>query len=213
MKIGTIAGGIGTTTTLDLTYLPAMIHFVTATVPTAVKVNVLGDGVITDLDGAGIAAISRRLRISGVTNGFGVALASGIVIGKNVQISITNATADAFDLYGYSEAYGMAKNNGVYVKSLQQKVFANSGDVFTNFAEMSFPSLTVNDQLDVTYRSGFIQKMSPADLRWNLSYDAYIGNDVSDFRLPNRAQISQVVFIPALDEQVYIVKYAPIGNL
>ena len=55
MFIGAIAGGVGTATTITLTYVPEELFFVTATTtPSQLLVNVSGDGIICNLNAAGL---------------------------------------------------------------------------------------------------------------------------------------------------------------
>jgi len=205
MKIGVIAAGVGTSTTINLTYLPSVISFRTATVPTALKVNILGEGVNTDLDGNGINSTSRMFRVGvNETNGFVVPLANGIVKGKNVEITITNATAVAIDVYGYSEIVATR-----YFRVLQQKVYASSGVDIPDFAALALPSVADADEININYLNGTVQKMNRLDLRVNRAFSRQINNDAFDYQIENRRStpINFVNFIPAADQQIYVAKW------
>jgi len=210
MKIGALAAS--TTTTISLTYMPAVIHLVTTSAPTAVKVTVLGDGVIADLDAVGIAAASAMFTKGTITNGYYLPLANGIIKGKNVEITITNAQAAEVALYGYSTQVG-----STYIRSLTQKVFALSGVQLSDFFQLCLPNMAaggITDTLNVTYKGGFTQQMSPEDLRQDVGFDCIVQNGVNDIRVQNTdARVKMVSYVPAADENVYVFKYAPIGNL
>jgi hypothetical protein len=206
MLIGTLAAS--TTTTITLNYLPSVIHFAAATAPSAVKVNVLGDGVLCDLDAVGAAACSAMFMQGRVTNGFYIPLADGTVKGKTVEITITNAVAAAVSLYGYG-----TQNGSTYIRSLTQLVLASSGVELSNFFQLATPSFVTADIMTITYKNGFNQKMSPEDLRLNVAFETSIQNTVSDLRVPNTsARVKSVSFIPNANQNVYVFKYAAIGN-
>ena len=208
MKIGTIAGGVGVTTLISLTYLPSVLQWDGVEIPTNLKVTVLGDGVICDLDKDGIQAATRMLRVGNRINGYFVPMSDGIVTGKNVEIAVTNNGADPIDLYGYSTQKG-----STYIRSLQQKVFASSGVQLSDFFQCALPNMLETDELNITYTGGFVQKFAPSDLRMDVSFDTFVGGDSFDFRVQNTdARVKLLSFIPTVDEQVYIFKYSPVGN-
>jgi hypothetical protein len=208
MKIGAITLGAGVQTTVSLTYLPSVIHFAVGTTPTNIKVTVLGDGVICDLDAKGIDIASAALAVGKVTDGYYIPLADGIVTGKNVEITVTNADAAGFDLFGYSTQKGMT-----YIRSLQQKVFAQSGVQMADFFMCSLPEFVADDELNITYQGGFVQKFAPEDLTRENSFDTYINNDGNDFRINNtNARLTMFSFVPKADEQIYVFKYSRVGN-
>jgi hypothetical protein len=205
-KIGTLAAS--TTTTIELPYCPAVIHFDASTVPTDMKVNVLGDGVVCDLDGAGIAAASRMFRVGNLADQYFIVIANGLVR-KNTKITITNAVAGTVDVYGYSE-----RNATYYVQSLQQKCFQNSNVPFANFLELALPDMTGNDKLTVNYRAGFTDDIAPNDLRVQSSVTTYTDDTDSDYRLRNlKNRIGGASFLAAADQQVYLFRIVALGNV
>lgn len=209
MIVGTVSAS--STGTISLTYLPSIIHFDIGTVPTSLKVTVLGDGVICDLDGAGIAAASRRMRVGNLADQYVIQLADGLVRGKNVEIEIANAHAGTLTVYGYSEATG-----STYIRSMQQQALANSGIVLKDFTEVALPSMAAADELNIQFGTGkfsVTQKMALEDLKIESSFSTYTGDDVSDIRIQNEnARIHSVNFIPDSTQQVYMFRFVPIGN-
>jgi hypothetical protein len=207
MKLGAITLGVGVSTTVNLTWVPQVIHFDVGTVPTSIKVNVLGEaGVILDLDGDGIKAASRRMRVGNLADQYVLILSDGMIKGKNVEITIINADAAGFNLYGFSEGYG-----STYVQSLTQKVFANSGQTFKKFSCIAIPDLAATDQLTFNFRTGFSQLMAFEDVRMSASVDTYVDDTDSDFRINNDdASLSSINYIPAADTSVYVFRFLPV---
>ena len=105
-QIGTMTTGVGVVTTFNLTWVPQYIHFVAGTQLTGLRVSVLGDGVITDLDAAGLSVLYNIRQFGQVTDGYTIPVANGLVRGKNVEITATNSAAQTPILYGVSMAAG-----------------------------------------------------------------------------------------------------------
>jgi len=77
--IGTMTTGVGVVTTFNLTWVPQYIHFVAGTQITGLKVTVLGDGVIMDLDAAGLSVLYNIRQFGQVINGYTVPLALSLI--------------------------------------------------------------------------------------------------------------------------------------
>jgi len=202
MKIGTVASGVGVATTLQLAYCPEKLRFIAATAPTAVKVNVLGVGVITDLDAAGLLSFGRRRKISFPANGYEIPLADGLIGGKNVEITIINSAAVAFDLYVDSNNIGGLG----YVECLRQTVFASSVFEASKFAMLGLGNLAATDQIDVTFADGTVQKVEPAELPFmvaNYQVDSATVKVIDN--IDN--EVKSVRFIPAANEVIYLMTY------
>lgn len=201
MKTGTIAGGIGTSTTIQLSYCPEKIRFITTAAPTSLKVNVLGVGVICDLDANGIISFGKLNKIGTVLNGYEITLADGLIVGKNVEIIVTNGTAAAFDLYVDSNNVGGLG----FVQSLRQTVFASTVFELNKFAVFGLGNIAASDQLDITWVDGTVQKVEPAELPFLVqNYQ----NDTSVKAIFNfDFEIKSVRFIPSSNEVVYIMSY------
>lgn len=145
MNIGDITASV--TETLQLNYVPEVLFFVATTVPTQVKVNVSGDGVTCDLDGAGITEIATVRKIGGVTNGYEIILANGRIDGKTCSITIANAQASTLVIYGRSDAVGDA-----YMVSEQIAALASQAIDIKDFSTLSMPSLATTDTINIDYR-------------------------------------------------------------
>jgi hypothetical protein len=206
--IGTVAAGVGVTTTLATTYVPQYLIFTVGTTPSQLKINALGDGVVMDLDAAGLTALRGIRRYSQIADYYFMPLADGIIQGKNVEITVTNQDAAAFTLFGSSKQKGFA-----YVQSLRQVCLANSGVDFKKFAYLSFPSMAANDELNVTFKDGHTQKFSREEL------ESWLGNNQNEtssrYSLDNLdGNVSIANFIGAAQQTAYLVRYgAAVGAL
>lgn len=205
MKIGTLTTGNGTATTFNLQYVPEILHFAAATVPASIKVNVLGYGVICDLDADGIGAASELYKKGSVTNGFSIPLANGVVLGKECEITIVNSAAQTPDIYVYS-----TRRANLYIKSSTFKVFASTQRMFDDFFALSIPDFdSGNDDLDITF-TNVVQKMEPEDLRNLAAYEGIVTNSDDDFKIQNAdMSVKGVSYIPAVDTNCY--KFAYVG--
>lgn len=209
MKIGTIAGGVGTATTISIQYVPQYIYLVSATTMTSIKVNVNGDGVIFDLDTKGLNAFSAIRTVGRKTSSFLHPLADGIIKGKNTDITVVNSVAGAIDLYGFSEQEGR-----IYCQSMRQKILAGSGANIKGFAFLGIPDIATGDTTTFNYASGFTQRMDQVEL---LAYYEMYQNDVNTnaYGLIDNfaAKIKSIDFTPAADETIYMLRFAPVGQV
>lgn len=196
-----------TTTTWNMTWLPEYFFFVAATVPTMFKVSVFGDGVIADLDGDGLDALNSIKHIGQVTNGYMIQLADGIIKGKNVEVSITNAVATTVDVYGI-----VLEDGDIYVQSLRQQALAASGVDITDFAYACFPSAATGDVWNITFEDGTTHKFERAELNALLCLEENpVGNKYNIDNIDGT--ITLVQFIPAATQTIYILQYAPVGGV
>jgi hypothetical protein len=206
MKLGKVVTGSGNETLISLNYMPANLHFAAGTQFTSLKVEVVGDGVIADLDADGIDYVSRQNRVAGLDSM--IPLANGLVR-KTTTIRIVNSAAQTPDIYGYSK-----NKANIYMRSIQQKVLSGSGQDFDNFFTLGLPNFVSSDDLNITYRNQFNQKFSPDDLRADNSFRYDVKDDKFDFYINNDHQkVKSVNFIPNADQQVYLQKFIPIGNV
>lgn len=199
-QIGTLTTGVGVVTTFNLTYVPQYIHFVAATQLTGLKVTVLGDGVIMDLDAAGLSALYNIRQFGQVTNGYNIPLTDGLIPGKNVEIVATNSAAQTPILYAMSMQKGSA-----YIQSLRQTALANSGVVLKKFAYMAIPAIAAADVLNITFVDGLVDKVEAAELpaRSNLYQSASL-NIIDNVE----GMIDTVQFTPSANRTVYVVRYS-----
>ena len=206
-QLGAITLGVGVSTTIQLTYLPQYLGFFIGTTPTSIRVNVLGDGVVMDLDAAGIDQLNG-FETSGLqATQFLLPLADGLVKGKNVEITIVNADAAGFNIFGWSKL--PARNYFIYQR---QTILANSGVDFSNFALLAITAPGATDIFNLTYRSGTVE--SNATLN-EIQFDvSYFQNNVGVFLINNLDQILRTVnIIPAANRIAYLMKFEPIGNI
>lgn len=198
--IGTMTTGVGIVTTFNLTWVPQYIHFVAGTQITGLKVSVLGDGVIMDLDAAGLSVLYNIRQYGKVTDGFTIPLANGLIRGKNVEITATNSAAQTPVLYGVSMAAGSR-----YIQCLRQTALANSGVEIEKFAYLGIPAIAVTDVLNITYVDGLTQKVEYAEL----PAMANVFQSDSLKIIDNvEGMIDNVQFTPSANRTVYVVRYS-----
>lgn len=207
MKLGTIAGGVGTTTTISIQHVPQFLSWVGATTLTALRVSVLGDGVILDLDANGLDALKAVRMFGQVANGFIIPLANGIVKNKTVEIVATNAAVGAIDIYGISRR----DNANVYFQSLKATVLASSGETFRKFAYLGLPSLAPTDILTVEFADGLVQKFDQPEVLASLQLSQ---NVVGTYGIDNfDGKIKRVMLTPVANEIVHVMRFVPVGNV
>lgn len=202
MKLGTTGAVIATAYTINATFVPQYLYFNVAVAPQALKVSVFGDGIITDLDAAGVTFV-QGLRMNGrVTNGWLIPLANGFIPNKNMEIVYTTGSAVAVDVFGISLQKG-----SVYIQCLRQQALANSGVRIEKFAALGLGNAGVNDIINVNYADGLSQKVAFEELKATMQLYA---NDVNSMvGIDNvDAQIAEVMFTPNATQTIHLVKYA-----
>jgi len=206
-QLGVIAAGVGVSTTIQITYLPQYLGFLVGTTPTSVRINVLGDGVVMDLDAAGVDQINGFETLGLQATQYTFPLADGLVKGKNVEITIVNADAAAFTIFGWSKL--PAKNYFIYQR---QTILANSGVDFGNFGLLAITAPGALDIFNFTYRSGIVEANATLnEVRFDVSY---FQNNVGVFLINNLDQIlNNVNIIPSAQRVAYLMKFEPIGNI
>lgn len=207
MKLGTTGAVISTAYTINATFVPQYLYFNVAVAPSALKVSVFGDGVITDLDAQGVLFV-QGLRMNGrVTNGWIVPLADGFIPNKNLEIVYTTGSAVAVDIYGIS-----LRKGSVYVQCLRQTALANSGVSVKKFAALSLMNGATADVINITYADGLSQKVAFEELKPTMGLyasdiNSMIGIDNID------AEISEVMLTPNATQVIHVVKYATQANV
>lgn len=193
MIIGQIASGVGVATTFNLTYLPQTISFINATGLQSLKVEVLGVGVICDLNAANIKAFANLGLLGSVTGAWCIPLADGLITGKNVTITAVNGVAAAYNLFGYSQNKG-----SMYVRTLQAVAQANTGIDINNFMAAIFPEAASTDEFNVTFADGTVQKLTVSELQLLLVQTSGANlNTVSDQVIDNRFQtVRNINYLP-----------------
>lgn len=216
MKIGVMNAGVDTVSTINLTYLPEFI--VLPFTCKKILINVLGDGVVVDLDARGISSLGE-LEQYGINateqiypgDGapiFTLRLSDGIILNKNVTIEVTNNSGVDRDIFGFSTSKG-----NLYVQNLRQTVFANSGTELKSFLNLSLVNGSVTDDIQVTFSDGTTQKMNITELPILLSFQQTVSNTTNDYILNNMGgSVSLVNYIPTNQTQIYIRRVALTKN-
>jgi hypothetical protein len=203
MNIGVLTTGVGVVTNFDLTYVPQYIYYVAATQLTQLQANVLGDGIITDLDGAGLSAFGKLRAQGNITNGYLIPLANGLIKGKNLRLSFTNSAAQTPTIYAVS-----FQNGQIYIQCVRQNALANSGIDLNGFAALSFANSGANDFWNVEFRDGTIARMLRDELQAWLSLTQVSNNNASDYMIDNiDSYIRNVNFVPVAAQTVYKLSY------
>lgn len=185
--------------TKQVQYLPQVLVFQTATVPTLLQVTVAGKGTIVNLDGAGITAVNKLKKVGTMANTYAIFLGDGCLTNTNVTITIANATATAIDVFGSSES----PINAMFRHNVQN-VLAKSGYTFRKFAYLVINSPEANDQYTVNFRNGWSQIYSFLELQ-ALSI---ITQDINTVLIDNfDQQIDNVNIIPVSTKDVYYGDY------
>jgi hypothetical protein len=216
MKIGVMNAGVDTVSTINLTYLPEFI--VLPVTCKKILINVLGDGVVVDLDERGISSLgeleqfgingTRQLYPADGNPIFTLRLSDGIILNKNVTIEVTNSSAADADIFGFSTSKG-----NLYVQNLRQTVFANSGTELKSFLNLSLVNGSITDDIQVTFSDGTTQKMNISELPILLSFQQNVSNTSNDYILNNMGgSVSLVNYIPTAQTQIYIRRVALTKN-
>jgi len=199
MIIGTIASGVGVATTFNLTYLPQTLAAINSGFLQSLKVEVLGVGVILDLNAANLKAFSNLGLLGVVTNGWAISLSDGLLTNKNVTITAVNGVAAAYTLYGYSQNRG-----SMYLRTVQAVAQANTGIDINNFLAAMFPEAASTDEFNVTFADGTVQKFTVPELPFLLTQTSGANlNTVSDQVIDNRFQtISNINYLPVAQRTI-----------
>jgi len=197
--IGVVTTGVGVVSTFNINWVPQYLHFVAATQLTGLKVTVLGDGVITDLDAAGLSVLHNIRQFGQVTNGYTIPVADGLIRGKNAEIVITNSAAQTPTVYGISLQAGTR-----YIQCIRQTALANSGVVIDRFAYLGIPAIAAADVLNISYVDGMTTKVEAAEL----PAIAHLYENASLNIIDNvESMIDEVQFTPAANRTIYVVRY------
>lgn len=211
MKIGTVAAGVGTTTSFNLQYVPQYLYWNNATTPQAIQVKIGGSGIVMDLTTKGIDSFSA-LRLPGrKTSGFMLPLANGYISSpdKVVTIDFTNNVAAAIDLYAISLQKGT-----VFVQSLRQQILLGSGAKIQKFACIGIPDVAATDVINIEYQDGWVQQSSDVELK---ALQALYQNDVNSANpgwVDNFAQnVKSLQFTPSATQTIFVMRFLSPGQL
>lgn len=188
-------------------WCPQYLIFETATVPTLLQIDRLGSTEqLSNLNGAGITAMNNFLKPSNPTSAgiWVIPIADGLIRGKNINITIANATANAFNVYGISRNLKGTR----YLKSKLNQVIANSGQEFENFDALLMPGMGANDNLILTDQRGNADNYEVDSLEDMSSLD----QSVLQPQINNLGgTYSRAVYTPTANRDVVMLKF--VSNL
>lgn len=207
MLIRTI--GIGATETFQTNYLGTYLLLVGQGINanTIVKVVPMGDGVLVDLDEAGVDAVGVWKLIGDVGNDHRIIpLADGLVPNKVVDITITNGSAATLNVY-----MPVTKKGSMYIQCVQQTILANSQAIFQDFSALFLNAMTLElGQITVDWRDGSSHTFSPTELiQFSLMFQETLANVLDN----TDGRVRKVTIIPTTDLKVQLVRYRKIGAL
>lgn len=204
VALGTLTTGAAAVTTFNTTYLPKWFSFTASTQLTGVKITVQGDGVVFDSDAAGLTSIGTNRLFGQLTNTYLFTIANGFISGKNVIWEFTNSAAQTPVVYVSSDE---TPSQPLYLQYLRQAVLANSGQNFSDFATLAFPSIAAGDVVNALYNDGTQQQLNRADLQYQLGYTQ---NILSPYLIDNFAgRLKTVNIIAAAAQTAYVQRWVP----
>jgi len=202
--LGALTTGAAAVTTFNTTYLPKWFSYTAATQLTGVKITVQGDGVVFDSDANGLTSVGTNRQFGQTTNTYLFTIANGFVSGKNVIWEFTNSAAQTPTVYVSSDE---TPGQPLYLQYLRQAVLANSGQNFSDFATLGFPSLAATDVINILYNDGTQQQLNRVDLQYQLSYTQ---NILSPYLIDNFAgRVKTVNIIAASAQTAYVQRWVP----
>jgi len=222
--IGVVASGVGTPTAIPtITTLHQFMYFEIATTPQSIKVNVNGDTLIMDLDTAGLN-VMKNIRSNGTfTNGFLLQMATGMITGVNVDVTVVNNVASPFNVFGWNRRR-MAQGYNQFVQTLGINLNASQSFDITNFIYFGAPSLASADILNI-YRN----TATPGNRGLNPTIPFSAKQELETFRgvlqlyenqstgLKSAAfdnydrDIDRINLIPVAAQKIYIQRIVPAG--
>lgn len=205
--LGTLTTGAAVVTTFNTTYVPKFVSYVAATQLTGLKITVQGDGVIFDSDANGLDSAGVIRQFGQLSNQFQITLSNGLISGKNVIWEFTNSAAQTPSIYVSSDETP-APGRAMYLQLLRQAVLANSGQNFTDFATLAFPSAASGDVINILYNDGTQQQFNRAEL---LAYLQFTQNVVtSRYTIDNFAgRIKTVNILAGSAQTAYVQRWVP----
>ena len=204
-KLGEISAS--STETITLQFLPQYLHFVASTVPTQLKINISGDGVLADLDGGALDDFRGMNGLGQKTNLYRIQLADGIIKDKTVKITIANAIAGALEVFGFSK-----ENGSVYFKYTTISALANQPVVIKDFAYLAMPDFGASDEAQILFQDGTQDKFEQEDIEAMLMDHQ---NDISGvYSLDNFDQeVKRVTAYVGSAQDMWKMAFRPVGAL
>jgi len=204
--LGYVWGSIpaSSTNSFNFQQIPMFIGFTATTVPTSIQIEVNGEGMVMNLDGAGITALTHIREQNRITNTYVFMLGNGLINGKNGTVTIANAQAAVLNVLGWSP---ILKGNTYNVHG-RVAVLANQALTLKKFAYASFPSMGATDRVSITYNDGSTDNVGRDEIASMLGYtQGYLPAAPYNVDNISPARIDNLQFIGAA-QTAYLVKYA-----
>ena len=213
MEIGSLTTGATVSTSLSTNFLPQFLYYTAATQLTSLKVNVLGEGTITDLDAAGLNSIGQLMYIGKETNTYMIPLATGFFAGKNVTYTFVNSATQTPTIF-VSSTNNAANNGGMYVICSSQQALAKSGATIKDFLSAHFPNSASTDLFSITFADNHQEtNMARAELQARLQQKQYVSNTAADYMVLNQDQnVRAVSIIPDATQFIYATAFQQPGT-
>jgi len=181
-------------------YLPEQIHFVSPVTPPDFRINVLGDGVLLNLDAAGVNSVNGIGQIVRVPHSFSIPAADGLIKGRTVELTVRNPNATPLAIFGNSSREGED-----YVQIIRQIILAHSGIVFSDFAMLFLPGMPDDSLVDVTYRDGTVQRYTVLELEILYAQESW---NVAEPTISNLSgNIRYVQVTPSVNVTAYVMRF------
>jgi hypothetical protein len=146
----TAPGGIGAAFAFNLNFLPQFLTFNNVVPLTSLRISTQEDGVLHDLNAAGIAAFTGFMSLGALpANNVVIRIATGHIPNKNVTIQGVTSAAGAIAFFINSDNRAP---NAVPLKSKIVQVLATTNTEFQKFTALFIPALAaVTDRVTVDY--------------------------------------------------------------
>lgn len=129
-----------------------------------IKIEVLGEGVIVDLDRDGIEAVCQYQMNTAPTDSLkhmNLTLADGIITGKTVVMTFNgNTGTDATDIFARGNNAGT-----MYITSNKYTILANNNVELSKFLLLFVPNMADGDKATCSFVDGTVQIYEPTDLK------------------------------------------------
>lgn len=209
MLLGAV--GASATTSFTLPFVPQALGLANITTITNVRVTVLGDGVICDLDATGLANLKNTRQQGAVTSYVEIMLANGVVKNKTCLIEITNGVTAST---AYHTTMANSGDASLYYVSQKTTVLAGAGTDFRKFAVLGLAASATTDYAIVTFKDGATQRYEQAEVRILFSKFQAVENNANDLRIDNiDGWIDTVTFYPTATQLVYVQSWKAVGVL
>lgn len=199
---------VAATYQFNLTFIPEWFTWNDAGAPiTLFRVETQEDGVLIDLNAAGLAALDGfMMQGAQPANQLFIRCADGHIEKKNVTVTVTIAAAAAIAFFGGSDNIGMVPN-----KINNAAILALNPTEFMDFTALFIPTLAAaTDRVEIEYKDGHKQTWAVADLIAVSSlFQEVQGIIVNNFQ----AYIHKATVVAAAATPAYVLSVKLPGNL